>query len=202
MPMSGANMSNSMFSIASGYGWTGSNLKNMSDALSNGTINNMLGAPFQTTDTGTVIGPGVGTGVGLLGVIASVVSLAIFNAAVAKFGSAGDDLLDLTDAVAQAFVAEIALATLSSTHTPVFLGSGTIVPGSIVVIAAAIVAAIQLEGIGYGFLGDNWPDFAEVVGEELANSLAIATGNLVITGAAVIPPPPAPGVGVGAGNMS
>jgi len=201
MPMSGANMSTTMQGIAAGYGWIGSNLPSFCDAVSNGLINGLLGLPFSTQDTGSTPGVGVGSGVGLTGVITATLSGALLATMTTKLGSAGADLPNLCDAIANAFVAEIGLATLVSNHTPVFLGSGVIVAGSITMLAPVVIAAIQSEGVGYGFLGTSWPGVADAVGTEVSNSMTLATGTVTITGSPT-GSPVVPGVGVGSGTLS
>ena len=200
MPMLGAHMTGTIIGTMTAAGLIGTSVPSFAMAVGDGSITPIIGAPFTTTDIGTVPGAGVGTGVGLTGPVDSLIAQAIFVGLVSKFGSAGDSLLDITDSVAGAFVAELALATLTSTHTPVFAGSGTIVVGSISVPASAIADMIEQSGVASGFLGDSWPDIAEVVGQEFSSGLALATGSVVIAGAPT--GTPAPGAGTGSGSIS
>lgn len=198
--MLGAHMTGTIIGTMTAAGLIGTSVPSFAMAVGDGSITPIIGAPFTTTDIGTVPGAGVGTGVGLTGPVDSLIAQAIFVGLVSKFGSAGDSLLDITDSVAGAFVAELALATLTSTHTPVFAGSGTIVVGSISVPASAIADMIEQSGVASGFLGDSWPDIAEVVGQEFSSGLALATGSVVIAGAPT--GTPAPGAGTGSGSIS
>jgi hypothetical protein len=198
--MLGAHMTGTIIGTMTAAGLIGTSVPSFAMAVGDGSITPIIGAPFTTTDIGTVPGAGVGTGVGLTGPVDSLIAQAIFVGLVSKFGSAGDSLLDITDSVAGAFVAELALATLTSTHTPVFAGSGTIVVGSISVPASAIADMIEQSGVASGFLGDSWPDIAEVIGQEFSSGLALATGSLVIAGAPT--GTPAPGAGTGSGSIS
>jgi hypothetical protein len=198
--MLGAHMTGTIIGTMTAAGLIGTSVPSFAMAIGDGSITPIIGAAFTTTDIGTVPGAGVGTGLGLTGPVDSLISQAIFAGLVSKFGSAGDSLLDITDSVAGAFVAELALATLTSTHTPVFAGSGTIVVGSISVPASAIADMIEANGVANGFLGDSWPDIAEVVGQEFSSGLALATGSVVIAGAPT--GTPAPGAGTGSGSIS
>lgn len=200
MPMLGSNMSSTIFTALSAAGFAGSNLLNFTLAIGNGTVGALVGLPFPTTDVGTVPGVGAGSGVGLTGPVAPALSAAILSGLVAAFGQAGEDLPDVTDALADGLITELGLATLTSTHAPVFLGTGTIPPGAITASASLISGQIESEGVSRGFLGDSWPDLADVIGQEFANAMALATGSIVITGSPA--GTPVPGAGTGSGTIS
>lgn len=182
-------------------GYSGPDMPNFADAIGNGTVDSIVGKAFSTSDTGTTPGAGVGTGTGISGVVQATLSAALFSGFVSAFGQSGPDLPDIADALADALVQELALASLNSTHTPVYLGNGTVVVGSIAVVAAAMGAAITAEGAGAGFVGMNWPDAAGVIGDEYAGAIiAGGTGAVVITGSPA--GTPAPGVGTGTGTIT
>lgn len=202
MTMDGSNMSGTLFSALSGLGFSGDNLTDYCDAIGIGSIDNhLVGLAFTTEDEGTTPGAGVGTGTGLSGLDETALANALFQAHVSAFGQAGDDLQDLCDQLAAALISEIALATLSSTHTPVFSGTGEVVPGSIPVDPTAWGSAIESEGAGFGFVGDNWPDAAESVASEYAAAMANATGTVDITGSPSSSST-SPGTGTGSGTLS
>lgn len=182
-------------------GFTGTDMPNFADAVSNGTVPGLVGAPFTTSDTGTIPGAGTGTGTGVIGVIEGALSISLYLAFVSAFGSSGPNLPDLADAMAAGLVSELANATLTSTHGPVYVGSGTIAPGGITVAGATIASAITFAGVGFGFLGLSWPDAADVIGNEYANAITtFGSGVVTITGSPT--GPTSPGVGVGAGTLS
>lgn len=194
-------MSGLLQAAMAGRGYTGPDMPNFADAIGNGTVSSIVGKAFSTTDTGTVPGAGVGTGTGITGLVEATLSAALFSGFVAAFGQAGPDLPDIADDLATALVQELALASLASTHTPVFAGTGTLVVGSIAVVAAAMGAAIEAEGVGAGFLGMNWGDAAGVIGDEYAGAMiAQGTGTVTITGSPS--GTPAPGAGTGTGTIS
>lgn len=201
--MTPANFTSTMLTSMIGAGLAGDSTPDFADAVGTGVVGGLIGASFTTIDTGTIASVGTGSGVALTGPIAAVVASSLDAALLTAFGSIGTSTPSINLACASAFVAEIALATLTSSHTLVFLGNGVITPGSIVVPGATISSSIEASGIGSGFLGTSWPLIANVIGTEIANSMLLATGNVVITGAP--PPPPAvpiPGVGSGTGVIS
>ena len=200
MVMVASAMESQMYATMLGNGLAGTSGPDFAGACADGCINGTIGAPFATTDTGTIPGTGAGTGVGVTGVVDAVLSAALTAGMLAKFGSIGTSTPIINDALAQAYVAQLAVATLTSTHAPVFVGSGIVNVGSIVVAAAVIESTILAAGISAGFLGTSWPDIASTVGTEIANALLLGTGSVTIAGAGT--PPTSPGVGVGSGTLS
>jgi len=184
---------------AKGFG--GSQLANFTNAIGNGSESHVIGKAFTTTDVGTVPGNGVGSGVGITGLNQVNISDSIFNAAVAFFGQAGSRLRDCTDSIAQVCVQQMALATLISTHNPVFVGTATVDVGSVAVVGSAWGSGIQGVGDGFGFVGSQWPNFSSAIGTgQAAEVLAVGTGTLIITGSPT--GPPVPGGGTGAGTIA
>lgn len=200
MTMSGSNMAGTIETLGIPLGMLGDDFPDYCEAVGNGTIDSLVGAPFTTTDSGTTPNPGNGTGTGLLGVVGATISAALVLGMTAAFGGAGPSLPSMCLATAEGFAAEMLLATLTSTHAPVCIGAGIVDIGSISVPGAVIGAAIALEGVGMGFVGANWADVADVIGTEFANALLLASGAVVITG--VPPGTPVTGIGVGAGSLS
>ncbi len=153
---------------------------------------------FVTVDAGLTIGAGAGTGVGLTGIVPSVIQGLVFSKA-ASLGLIGPRLLDIADAYAQALVAQAALITLVSTHTPVFSGVGTITPGSIPVLGPEMGGNITIQGLSQAMIGPQWPSLATALGEGGAAGFLTATGSVAITGSGA---PGTPGAGAGAGTLS
>jgi hypothetical protein len=202
MSLIGSRWSNTLFGLLSGTGFQGQRLIEFTDAVGFGSVSHIVGKSFTTTDIGSITGLGIGTGTGIVGLISSFISDNIFNLCQSAFGQSGSRLRDITDALAQALITELNLATLTSQHTPVFLGSGTIDIGSIGVIGGPWGTSIESEGSGHGFQGIHWGNFASAIGEGQAQGvLNSGTGNLTIVGsfAGATPPGPLPGAGIGTG---
>lgn len=189
--------STDLFGRLSARGYTGPKLMDFTDAIAGGSVTHVVGKPFATVDSGTTPGSGVGTGVGITGIVPATVAAAILAAATAGFGQAGPDLPNICDDISQSLFAQMGLAALSSTHTPVYLGTGIITPGSIPVVGAVWGTQVQAEGSGVGFIGDKWPAFADAIGSGCATGFATATGAVAITGSPTGPPVPGSGAGVG-----
>lgn len=203
----GADWSTDLYGRLTTLGLIGTRLMDFTDAVGKGSVNHVVGKPFVTTDTGLTIGAGVGTGVGLSGFAAPDIATSIFTLAFGAFGYFGIRLQDICDAIGQSCVAQMALATLTSTHTPVFLGVGIVNPGSVGVTQSGWGSSVQSEGNDVGFIGSRWPDFASAIGAGQGIHVgADATGSVAITGVwsglPPLPPGGTPGVGVGAGTIS
>jgi len=201
MPIVGSAWSTELLGTLSANGFVGSELNNFTDAIGSGSAGHVVGQTFTTTDVGTVPGAGVGVGVGIIGVDAIYISNQIYSYSVASFGQAGSKLKDVCDALGSACSNQMALATLASTHNPVFAGTGIVDIGSISVVGSDWGSLIQSFGSGSGFIGGSWPDWAEAIGKGQAEGvIQDGTGNVVITGA----PSgiPVPGAGTGTGVIS
>lgn len=189
----------------SAKGFSGSYLSVLTNVVGNGSALHVIGKPFVTQDVGLIPGVGVGVGVGITGLSASTISDEIFSNCVSTFGQSGPKLKDFCDAMAQSCVAQMALATLTSTHTPVFAGSGTVVNGSIGVVPALWGSSIAGLGTAAGFVGPQWSNWANAIGKGHANGVInTGAGTVTITGSftGVVPPGPLPGAGAGAGTIS
>ena len=193
--ISGSNWSTTLLASLGGKGFVGTRLSDFTDAVGNGGQSHVVGKPFTTTDVGTVPGTGAGTGTGIVGMVAAAISSLIFAAASASFGQFGTRLMDVTDSIADACLSEMALATLTSTHSPVFAGTGTVDVGSIPVVAAGWGTAIF--AAAPSFLGTQWNNFAQALGEQATNVLAAGTGTVTIAGSPSGDPSGGAGTGVG-----
>jgi hypothetical protein len=173
------------------------------NAIATGSVLSIVGKPFQTTDVGLIPGVGFGTGIGIVGVPPSLVKSQIITIGL-SFGLVGIKLMDVADAVAEALVAEIAFATLTSTHAPVFLGNGNITTGSILVTGPEWGGQITSQGFSQGMAGAQWPQMANAIGMGCALGFLTATGVVTITGTFTgpVPPGPVPGAGVGSGFIT
>lgn len=180
-------------------GFNGASTPDLAAAIAQGSVSALVGAPFTTSDVGTVPGAGTGTGTGVTGLVSASVSNAIFGALVSAFGQSGSATQDLCDAVADALIEQLGLATLSSVNTPVFAGTATIDVGSIVVSGSTWGSGIQ--SAAPSFQGDSWPDVATEIGTGCANAVTgSGTGTLIIAGSPS--GPTSPGVGTGTGFIS
>ena len=201
MPLVGSSWSSTLQGILAGKGFTGSRLSDFTDAIGNGSVNYLIGKGFTTSDVGTTPGAGAGIGTGISGFSVGSISSNIYAKAVSYFGTSGSKLLDICDSLETTFISEMANATLTSTHAPVYLGSGVVDIGSIAVVGSAWGSSIESEGSGSGFIGNKWPDFALAIGEGQAEeTVNQGTGTVTITGGGT--PPPVPGTGTGSGVLS
>lgn len=199
MPLTGSIFQSTMLGELASKGFAGAQLVTMVTAVSSGSALSLVAKTFTTKDTGSITGAGVGIGVGIKGVTKSIISAAVFQELSASFGTVGEKLKDLCDGIGAGLEAELQLATLSSTHTLVFLGSAVIDPGSIPVSDSEWGSNIQSAG---PLSGEKWPSTAKAIGKGCVSAFTSATGQLVISGAPIIPPPPSPGTGTGTGVVT
>jgi hypothetical protein len=204
MPLITSAWSGLLLTQFSGIEFSGPKLPDFCNAIASGSTQHLIGRKFDTIDAGLTIGagPSPGTGIGVIGIVSSIVSAKIYDTAKSAFGQAGPKLMDTCDVIASVLVTQMSLATLTSTHTPVFLGSGTVTPGSINVDGGAWGSAIQ--NAAPDFQGSMWPAFANAIGVGCAEGFKTATGQVVIAGSwSGLPvPSPVPGAGSGSGNIS
>jgi len=202
MPFIGQAFSMAMFSEMGSKGMVGARLIDLANACGTGLQMSVVGKTFATTDVGTI--PGVGTGIGVgLTIPAAIVANTAFAAAVAN-GLLGAKTLDICTAFGNALAAEAAKISLASSHNPVFLGTGTLIPGSIPILDIEIANNITMLGLSYGFVGASWPMLPQALAKGAAAGFAAAIGSVTISGAFTgpVPPGPIPGVGVGSGIIS
>lgn len=195
MPFLGTGMSSKQFACMSARGFVGPELKRFVDACGLGSQQSVVGKQFTTTDTGTIPGAGVGSGVGVVVPKPTIAQVAFSKAQAAGF--TGPKLFDTCDCFAEALTQESALATLTSSHTPVFAGVGSIVQGSITVANPEWGGNINSKGQSFGFTGDRWPVFAQSLSEGALAGYAVGTGSVTITGSPSGTPGPGGGTGTG-----
>lgn len=201
MPMVGSSMSAALNAALTGKGMVGSELTKFCTVVGNGCVTAVVGKAFVTTDAGTTPNAGTGTGVGISGVVKAVIVAEMQVQALAEgYEQVTPEFTDVADAIATALISELAKASLSSTHAPVYLGVGTINPGSITVSASTWASAMEAAGVGQGLIGSRWPNFCRVVAKGCVKGMLSGTGTVTIIGTP--PGSPVPGVGVGSGTIS
>lgn len=197
--ISGSNWSTILQGFLAGKGFNGSRMSDVTDAVGNGGQTHVVGKSFTTVDSGSTPGVGVGTGTGITGLSGAAISTLIIALATGSFGQAGAKLPDFADAVGDACVSELGAALLTSAHTPVFAGSGTVDVGSIPVVPAGWGSDIN--SAGSSLVGSEWSNFADAMGQGQANHvLAAGSGSVSISGSAT--GPVVPGAGTGTGTIS
>jgi len=185
VPILGPKIASSIQAAMTAAGNTGVNVPALALALGNGAAQTLVLKSFQTADTGTQPGVGIGTGIGIQGVSASLVSQSIQAAFLQEFGSLGPSIPGIAEAISQALEQELATATLTSNHSPCFVGQGTILPGSILITSSEWGSTTL--AAGPTFLGSDWPRFANAVGRGCAQCFTTATGQVTITGSPTSP---------------
>ena len=188
--MSGPTLAASILNGFSSIGWVGISTPQYAAAIGNGAMLEILGKPFDTIDTGTGPGTGIGSGVGLTGIVGALVATQIQTEIISFTGlPPTPDMIKMTNIIGDSIESEVALATLITSHSPVYAGTATIVPGSIAVTGTSIGGSIKNTGIGTGFLGKDWPDMAGAIGNGIGDSFLIANSAITITPSSTTPPP-------------
>jgi len=174
-------------------------LQKFCTAVGTGIILSIVGKPFQTSDVGTVIGNGVGIGVGIQGLIPS----AMVGIALSFMPSVGKNADPLMTAIMNATATYLALAaTLTTIDIPVFIGVGTVQIGSILVVPAQMASSIDSQLQSAGANGKNRTILATAIANGVCTGiLSSGTGIVTITGSPTIPIP-IPGTGSGIGVIS
>ena len=114
-----------------GVGATGYNRTIFSNAVAKGIVESIVGKSFQTQDEGQTPGSGTGAGVGIMALSASSMQ----STAIAAMPTTGYNAQKLMQAIMEAVVTHLSsAATLTSTDSPVYSGTGMIVVGTIAVI--------------------------------------------------------------------
>ena len=187
--------------------WNGNQLAPFSSAIGNGIVTALSGQlTFTTADTGTTPGAGVGIGTGITGMNISNISSLIQstgNTAWAPYQNNGPGVewAGFCTKIANAINTYVkANATLTSTDTPVFLGTGTVLHYAGVSAAAvksAIVAAAPSR-----WASTQFPNLANAVATGLMTELLghSPTDTVTITGSFTGPTPPGPIPGAGSGS--
>ena len=200
MPLVGSAMAAELVSVLTGNGFAGPDLPFFCNALGNGIVASTVGKAFSTTDVGSGPSAGVGAGIGLTGYLAPAALSAMLAEATLKGFILTPEASNVYDSVSQAYSNQLALATLTSAHTPVYLGTGTVVPGSISIPKGPTSSTIASIGVGLGMLGADYADFCDVVAAGIEAGVAALTGTVIIAGPP--PPTPAPATGSGTGVIS
>lgn len=202
MPLSPSALAGAIQSNLQAAGANGSNLQIFCNAIAAGIVMSIVGKPFATTDTGSVPGIGAGTGTGISGLSSS----AMKSVALATMISQGSNASKMMQAIMDGVVSHLSSsAKLVSTHTPVFLGSGAVNVGSILVIAPEMSANIDSQLSAAGAKGVNKTNLSLAIATGICtNILSSGTGTVTITGTFTgsIPPGPVPGSGSGVGVIS
>lgn len=177
-----------------GFGATGANRTIFSNKVAAGIVMSIVGKTFATSDTGTIPGTGVGTGTGISGLSSSSMA----SLAVATLISTGTNAQNLMDAIMNATVSHLGSASLLSSHTPVYLGSGNIVVGSIPVIIPEMASNIQSQLSGAGANGANLANLCLAIATGVCTGIiSSGTGTVTIVGSPTGPPSPGSGSGTG-----
>lgn len=194
MPLSSNILSGLIKSNLAAVGANGSNLSIFCDAVAKGIVESIVGKAFATLDTGTVPGIGTGVGIGILGLSSPIMK----STALSLMDSKGVNADKLMQAIMDATVTHLSVATLMSNDTPVFLGTGIVVVGSIAVMTGEMSGNIDSELQNVGAKGVNRTKLATAIGTGVAsNILSSGTGTLIITGSPIGTPVPGSGSGIG-----
>ena len=198
MSLSASTLSSLIQSNLQAYGANGKNLQKFCSAVAAGVVESIVGKSFTTSDVGLVPGNGIGTGTGITGLSSSDMK----SVALSLMPTKGSNADHLMQAIMDGVVTHLSsAASLSSTDTPVFSGTGTIEAGSIAVVAEQMSSNInsQLEAVGAE--GKNVGVLSQAIGTGICtNILSSGSGTLTITGTFTGPTPPGPIPGAGSGE--
>jgi hypothetical protein len=163
-------------------GANGDNKKKFCKAIATGIVKSVKGKTFVTLDVGTIPGIGQGTGIGIMGLMPDQMAKVAMAAGPTMLGA---NALKLMTAIMNATQQHFAMsASLSSTDTPVFLGSGVMVLGSIQVTPDEMSSNIKQALDDAGAKGKNREPLAKAVAAGVSfGLLTMGTGSLVIVGA-------------------
>ncbi len=195
MSLSAGALGSLIDSNLAGFGATGANRTIFSNKVAAGIVMSVVGKTFATSDTGTIPGTGVGSGTGISGLSSSSMS----SLAVATLISTGVNAHKLMDAIMNATVSHLgSAATLTSSHTPVYLGTGTIVVGSIPVLIPEMAGNIQTQLSGAGATGANLANLCLAIATGVCTGIiSSGTGTVTIVGSPTGTPSPGSGSGTG-----
>ena len=198
MALSASTLGSLIAANLSTEGAIGANRVIFSNAVAAGLVMSIVGKAFATTDTGTVPGNGNGSGTGIVGLSSSNMT----SVAVAALPTTGVNAEPLMRAIMMATQAHLAsAATLTSTHTPVFAGTGTVVVGSIPVVISEMAGNIDTQLGNAGANGSNRMILSTAIATGVVTEiLAAGTGTVTITGSPT--GTPSPGSGSGSGVIS
>lgn len=197
MALSASTLAGLIDSNLVGFGATGSNKTIFCSAVAAGIVMSIVGKTFTTTDVGFVAGPGTGVGASLVGMTSgNMVSVAI-----AALPTTGVNANNLMQAIMIAVVVHLQTAQFTSTHGPVYLGTGTIVVGSITVSTSEMAGNIDSQLGLAGAAGSNRTVLSNAIASGIVTEiLASATGQVIISGTTM--GTPNAGTGTGSGVIS
>jgi len=178
-------------------GAKGSNLQKFCFSVASGIINSVISSTFTTVDIGTIAGIGTGIGTGITGLVDSV----MVNDALAIMTSRGPKAVDLMTAIMDAVISYLGSnAVLTTTNAPVYIGTGTILVGSITVVASVMAQDIDTALQNSGAKGKNRANLASSIAAGVCSGITSSgTGTITITGTGT---PTGPGTGTGTGTIS
>jgi len=204
--MDGAALSSAIQSTLSA-GWSGTQLTNFCNAIGMGVVGALKGSlTFTTADVGTVPGTGIGSGSGIKGMNVSNISSLIYSTGNGAWASQqrdgpGVEWMNFCTKVATAINTHLmSTAILTSTHTPVFAGVGTVLAYSGVT-ASAVKSSIIAAAPG-SWASTKFPDLANAVATGLMTELL---GHSPIDTVTIVGSPtgsPSPGSGSGSGIVT
>ena len=199
MPLAGPVLGSQIFAKFTAKGFTGSQTLNLSIALGNGIVNNILATNFYSgTTIGTGPGPGTGTG-RVSGIVGSIVGTNIFTFMTAR-GMTGSQALNTAMAIGEAFADHMNLGIVNSIGGPTAVGSGTgVILG---VVGVTMATSILTFMTAAGLTGSQNFNIASAIADGVA--LSISTGIVTTSIVGVVPPPPAgpyPAGGVETGKL-
>lgn len=178
-------------------GANGYNRTVFSNALAAGIVMSISGKSFNTADVGLVPGIGVGAGIGVVGLVSSN----MVNTAIAAMPTTSYNAIPMMRAIMNAVVTHLGnAAVLTSNHTPVYQGVGTIVIGSIPVSISEMTTNIDNQLTLAGANGYNRNILSQCISTGIVDEiLSAGTGTVTITGTFTGSPIPGPLPGAGAG---
>jgi hypothetical protein len=197
MPLDSGVLSSLIKTNLMNVGAKGKNLQKFCTAVATGIVISIVNKGFTTSDTGFVPSTGSGTGIGIMALSSSQMKTTALN----LMASRGKNAERMMQAIMDAVVSHLSqAASLSSTDFPVYLGTGTIVVGSIKVVAGEMSGNIDTQLQAVSAKGKNRTKLATAIGTGVVNNiLSSGTGTLNIIG--VPPMTPIPGVGSGTGTI-
>lgn len=179
------------------YGNGGVNRKKFCLAIATGIVKTIVGKTFVTQDVGTIPGAGQGRGTGIQKLMYDNMT----NLALAQMETKGENAKPLMESIMKATVDHLKQsAQLTSVHAPVFLGTGTLMHISTVLIPE-MTTNIYSQLNGKGATGRNRLPLSKAIATGVCTDiLQNSTGTVIIVGSpAGIP---VGGAGVGTGVIS
>jgi hypothetical protein len=198
MSLSASTLGSLIASNLTSHGALGANKVKFANAVAAGIVMSIAGKTFVTADVGTTPGAGVGSGVGITGLTSSN----MVTTSMGVMPSTGVNASLMFQSIHDAVVSHLSSnALLTSSHTPVFLGAGTIVVGSIPVSISEMAGNINTQIVNAGANGSNKMILCTAIATGVVTEiLSTATGTVAIVGSPS--GTPSPGAGAGAGVIS